>query len=115
MKIRSSDTEEKFNIGTHIPCTLIILVILSILSGLAYGWRTALDVFLYGILCGLIALTGLIPVVGPIIYCLVMSNFINPLISLPIILKLVVFALGLFLSIIYTIISGIVILVLIKE
>jgi len=106
---------KKFNIGTHIPYTLIILIILSALSGLAYGWEIALDVFLYGILCGLISLTGLIPVVGPIIYWLVISNFINPLISLPIILKLVVFALGLFLSIIYTIISGIVILVLIKE
>jgi len=115
MKIRSSDTDEEFNIGTHIPYTLIILVVLSILSGLAYGWKIALDVFLYGILCGLVALTGFIPVIGPIIYWLITSNFINPLISLPIILKLVVFALGLFLSIIYTIISGIIILVLVKE
>jgi len=39
MKIRSSDTDGKFNIGTHIPYTLIILIILSILSGLAYGWK----------------------------------------------------------------------------
>jgi len=115
MKIRSSDTDEKFNIGTHIPYTLIILVILSILSGLAYGWKVALDVFLYGVLCGLVALTGLTPIVGPAIYWFVMSSYVNPLISLPTILKLVVFVLGLFLSIIYTIIGGIVILVLIKE
>jgi len=68
MGIRSSDTDEKFNIGTHIPYTLIILVVLSILSGLAYGWKTALDLFLYGIACGLTALVGFIPIVGPVIY-----------------------------------------------
>jgi len=98
-----------------IPYTLIILIILSILSGLAYGWRIALDVFLYGILCSLVALAGFTPIVGPVIYWFVMSSYVNPLISLPIILKLVVFVLGLILSIIYTIISGIIILVLIKD
>ena len=82
---------------------------------MAYGWKTALGVFLYGILCGLVALTGLIPIVGPVIYWFVMSSHINPLISLPTILKLVVFVLGLLLSTIYTIISGIIILALIKD
>jgi len=115
MKIRSSDTEEKFNIRTHIPYTLIVLIILSILSGLAYGWRIALDVFLYGILCGLVALVGFIPIIGPAIYWLIVSAFINPLVSLPSLIQLVVFILGLIHAIFYTIIGIIIAWVFLNE
>ena len=108
MKIRSSNTDGKFNIGTHIPYTLIILI-LSILSGLVYGWKTALDVFLYGIACGLVALAGFIPIVGLVIYCLLVLSFINPLVSLPPLIQLMIFILGLINAIFYTIISIIVV------
>jgi len=64
MVIRREDEDRSFNMGTHIPYILIILVVLSILSGLAYGWKTALDVFLYGIACGLTAFVGLYQLSG---------------------------------------------------
>jgi len=109
MRIRSSDTDEKFNIGTYIPYTLIILVVLSVLSGLAYGWKIALNVFLYGIACGLIAFVGFIPIAGPVIYWLAISVFINPLVSLPPLIQLMVFILGLINAAFYTTISIIVV------
>ena len=109
MEIRSSDTGEKFNIGMHIPYTLITLVVLSILSGLTYGWRIALDVFLYGIACELIAFIGFIPIAGPVIYWLAILIFINPLVSLPPLIQLMVFVLGLINAVFYTIISIIVV------
>jgi len=109
MVIRRKDEDRSFNMGTHIPYILIILIILSILSGLAYGWKIALDVFLYGIACGLIAFVGFIPIAGPVIYWLAISVFINPLVSLPPLIQLMVFILGLINAVFYTIISIIVV------
>jgi len=92
-----------------IPYTLIILVVLSILSGLAYGWKIALDVSLYGIACELIAFVGFIPIIGPAIYWFSVYAFINPLVSLPPLIQPIVFILGLINAVFYTINSIIVV------